>query len=116
MSARTVPLYSYDGTLLDHVGEQRAGRLEHLGRAKVVRHSKGHINRVILLRRRDETASTPALTDYLGKKYSFRQPLNDGHRCWRLKALGRPSEINLAPVELRPIFMRVLLECLSPAM
>jgi hypothetical protein len=42
--------------------------------------------------------------------------LSDGHSCWRLRALGdRPSETDLAPEEVRPLFLGVLLGCLSPA-
>lgn len=109
-----IPFYSYDGSYLDHITVKRAARLEDKGVAKVVRHKKGHINRVILLRGKDDPRPTTA-RDYLGKRYSFRQPLKDGQRPWKLRPLqGGRSETDLAPEELRPIFIRVLLDCLAP--
>ena len=110
-----IPFYSYDGSYLDHITVKRAARLENNGLAKVVRHRKGHINRVILLRGKDDPhPTTPG--DYLGKQYSFRQHLKDGQRPWKLRPLqGGKSETDLAPEELRPIFIRVLLDCLAQA-
>jgi hypothetical protein len=58
------------------------------------------------------------LEDYRGTSYSFRQLLAEGHRCHRLRALGdkpRADEYYLAPEEVRPIFLAVLLDCLVPA-
>ncbi len=98
MSGRLIPFYSYDGSYIDHIAVKRAERLERLGRAKVVRHRKGHVNRVVLLRGPDEPHTT-GLRDYLGQAYSFPQPLPDGHRAWRLRPLqGGRSDVNLAPV------------------
>lgn len=115
MPGRLIPFYSYDGSYLDHISPKRAQRLEDLGRAKVVRHKKGHVNRVILLRGKGD-AHVTALRDYQGQAYSFEQPLTDGHRPWRLRPLqGGDSDTCLAPECVRPIFMRVLLDCLSPA-
>ena len=110
-----IPFYSYDGAYLDHITVKRAARLENSGVAKVVRHKKGHINRVILLRGKDDPRPTTPC-DYLGKRYSFQQLLQDGQRPWKLRPLqGGRSETDLAPEELRPIFIRVLLDCLAPA-
>jgi hypothetical protein len=115
LSGRLIPLYQYDGSYLDHVTAKRAERLEVMGRAKVVRHKKGHVNRVILYRRPDDPKAT-ALRDYQGQAYSFEQPLEDGHHCWKLRPLqGGRSDLNLAPEDLRPIFTRVLRDCLTPA-
>lgn len=50
----TVPYYRHDGRYLDHITVARAKRLELSGRVLVVRHRKGHINRVILLRAKNE--------------------------------------------------------------
>ena len=87
-----------------------------MGRAKLVRHKKGTINRVILHRMPGEPAPMRA-TDYMGQAYSFRQHLDEGHRdAVGTKSLaGGRSESNLAPEEVRPIFLRVLLDCLAPA-
>jgi hypothetical protein len=52
----------------------------------------------------------------MGTGYSFEQPLSDGHHCWKLRPLqGGRAESLLAPPEVRPIFMRVLLDCMAPA-
>ncbi|MGE5646147.1 MAG: hypothetical protein ACM336_10185 [Acidobacteriota bacterium] len=112
MSGRLIPFYSYNGAYIDHIAIKRAERLEQMGRAKVVRHRKGHVNRVVLLRGKDDPKPTN-LRDYQGKVYSFEQPLDDGHHAWKLRPLqGGRSEVNLAPVSVRPIFIRVLLDCL----
>jgi hypothetical protein len=53
------------------------------------------------------------LTAYAGTKYSFEQALDSGHHTWKLRPLHRGrSETNLAPDSVRPIFLRVLLDCL----
>ena len=113
MPGRIVPFYSYDGLYLDHIPIKRAERLEQLGRAKIVRHRKGHVNRAVLLRGKEESRAV-SLQDYSGQAYSFQQPLADGHRPWKLRPLqGGRSEVNLAPASVRPIFIRVLLDCLA---
>ena len=115
MPEMQIPLYRYDGALIDRISPKHAERLFDIGRAKLVRHKKGTINRVILHRMPGEPPPI-RVTDYMGKRYSFRQSLESGHRCWRLKSLaGDQSETNLAPEEVRPIFLRVLLDCLAPA-
>jgi hypothetical protein len=112
---RQIPLYRYDGALIDWISTKRAERLSDFGRATLVRHKKGTINRVVLHRMPGEPAPT-SITDYMGKPYSYRQHLDGGHRCWRLKSLaGDRSETNLAPEDVRPIFLRVLLDCLERA-
>ena len=112
--ANLIPLYNADNELIDRISEQRLARLQALGRiARVVRHRKGHINRAIQIRlQSDGSALQPA--DYLGTRYSSRQQLSEGRSCWRLRALGdRPSETELAPAEARPVFLQVVLDCLS---
>ena len=115
----TVPLYSYDREFLGHVPERYALKLESNGDAQLVRHKKGSINRAILHRRPGEPKPT-TLRDYVGKAYSWEQPLDDGHQPWALRPLaGHVSrgdashEYHLAPASLRPIFIRVLLDCLA---
>jgi hypothetical protein len=114
-SARPVSLYSYSGEFLDHISLARTLREEVTGRVRVVRHRKGHVNRAILLRRPgDPEAFT--LRDYQGRAYSFRQSLDDGRHCWKLRPLqGGRSEGNLAPESLRPIFTEVLRGCIVAA-
>ena len=116
----TVPLYTYDLAFLCLVPERRAIKLEDDGLAKVVRHKKGRISRVVMYRRPGEPLPT-AIRNYLGKAYSFRHNLDDGHRPWAIKPLGPYSrrdqsiEFHLAPECVRPIFLRVLLDCLVVA-
>jgi hypothetical protein len=106
-----VPLYSSDSALLDFISHKRALQLEESGRAKVVRH-KGHVNRVVLYRRPDDPHPT-TVRDYQGKAYSFKQPLEDGHRCWKLQPLqGGMSDSTLATPEVRAMFQRVVLDCM----
>jgi hypothetical protein len=100
-----IPLYSADGELADWISEQRLARLVAAGLvARVVRHSKGHISRAILLPRPGE-GSPVALRQYLGTRYSFREHLDNGRLCWKLRRLGRGNE-------LRPIFLAVVTECM----
>ena len=109
-----IPLYSHDFAVLDFIIVKRALRLEYAGLAKLVRH-KGHINRAILHRRPGDPHPT-TIRQYMGTGYSFEQPLSDGHHCWKLRPLqGGRAESLLAPPELRPIFLRVVLDCLTTA-
>jgi hypothetical protein len=111
---RTVPLYSYSGALLKWTSEQHIQRLE---RTLVAcgANKKGSINRAVMLRRADKPLPSK-LSDYVGTSYSHRQQLRDGHKCWRLRSLtGTRSETNLAPEELRPIFVQVVTDCMGVA-
>jgi len=112
-----IAVYSCDGELLQWMDEKRLRRLIQCGRvARVVKNRAGWIKRATLHRMPGE-AKPSNIRDYLGTTYSFQQRLGDGHRCYRLRALGdNPrSERDLAPEEVRAIFLRVLLECLAPA-
>jgi hypothetical protein len=120
-ASMTVPLYSYDSAFLGLARERNVLKLERDGLAKVIRHKKGRIARAVMYKRPGDPAPT-TVRDYLGKAYSFRHHLNDGHQAWSLKPLGNHSrhdqsvEFHLAPECVRPIFLRVLLDCLGPAM
>lgn len=113
-----VPLYTYELEYRGTVPERRVLKLERDGLAKVVRHKKGRIARAIMYRRPDEPEAT-VLRDYMGTGYSFKHHLDDGHRPWALKPLtghinrgDQSLEYHLAPDCVRPIFLRVLLDCL----
>jgi hypothetical protein len=102
-----IPLYTADGVLSDWISERRLARLEAAGLiARVVRH-KGHINRAILFRRPGEGAAVE-LRQYMGTRYSFRERLDNGRLCWRLRRLGRGNE-------LRPFFFAVVSGCMVDA-
>jgi hypothetical protein len=115
---RDIAVYSADGELLQWVDQRRFQRLAEYGRiARVVKTRAGRVKRATL----HPIAGEPRpslLSDYNGTKYCFRQQLEDGHQCFRLRALGdnrNDGEHYLGPEEVRPIFMRVLLDCLAPA-
>ena len=117
----TVPLYSYDLAFLGCIPERRVLKLERDGQAKVVRHKKGRIARAVMYKCQGQPQPTTA-RDYLGKAYSFKQPLDDGHAPWALRPLtghvhrgDQSIEYHLAPACVRPIFLRVLLDCIAPA-
>jgi hypothetical protein len=106
-----IPLHCYDGALIGFISLKRSEKLFDAGRAKLVRHKTGTINRVILHPMPDEAAPM-RVADYLGKHYSYQQHLDSGHRCWPLKSLsGDRSGTDLAPAELRPLFLSALRGC-----
>ena len=117
----TVPLYSHDLSFEAFVPEREALKLERGGLAKLVRKRNGCVARAIKHKRPgDPDPMKPR--DYLGKNYSFNHHLEDGHRPWTLKPLtGKINprdnniEYHLAPSNLRPIFVRVLLDCVVKA-
>lgn len=110
----SIPLYSFEFALIDFIGRRHALRLERDGMAKVVRHKKGTINRVVLRRRACDPRRPTTVRDYQGQGYSFEQRLDDGHECWKLRPLqGGSSDSTLAPAALRPVFMAVVLDCLA---
>ena len=115
------PLYSYDLVYQGVVPERRLLKLERDGLAKVIRSRTGHIRRAVLRKRPGDPRPT-TVENYMGQGYSFKHHLSDGHRPWALKPLGhrfsktdQSIEYHLAPESTRPIFLAVLLACLSPA-
>jgi hypothetical protein len=112
----SIPLYTFEFALIDFVGLRHALHLEREGYAKVIRHRKGMISRVVLYRRACDPRRPTAVRDYIGQAYSFAQPLDDGRRAWKLRPLqGGNSDSTLAPDAMRPIFLAVVLDCLVPA-
>lgn len=118
----TVPLFSYEHEFQGYIPERYALKLERAGVAQLVRQKrgvhKGSIRRAVLHRRPGDPKPT-AVRDYMGQNYSYQHELDDGHRPWALRPLGHRTrrdqshEYNLAPRSTRPIFMRVLLDCLA---
>jgi hypothetical protein len=102
-----IPLCTADGELCDWISEKRMVRLERLGLIQIIRHKKGHVARCILHRRPGDPKPV-RLEDYLGTRYSFRQHLDNGYIAWALRRLGKGDE-------LRPIFLRVVTDCLLEA-
>ena len=116
----TVPLYSYDHAFQGYIPSRIALQMEADGLAQLVREKRGKrkIRRAVLRRRPGDPHAT-SLRDHIGQAYSYRQDLADGHRPWALRPLGhrirhdQSCEYNLAPSETRPIFLRVLLDCMA---
>ena len=118
----TVPLYSYNSAFLGEAPERIVLRLERDGLAKLIRNRTGQIARAVMFKRPGDPAAT-TLRDYMGRGYSCKHYLDDGHRPWALRPLAgriyrgdQSVEYHLAPASMRPIFMRVLLDCMTPAM
>jgi hypothetical protein len=112
LANKTIPLYSHDGALVQWVDQKRLDQLVSRGQIARTVARKGHVNRAVLHRLAGDSKAI-TLRDYVGTKYSFQQRLSDGHRCYRLRALGdnpRADERNLAPEEVRSIFAGVLMD------
>ena len=77
----------------------------------VVRDRKGNIKRAIM----HYGTGKPAVlkTAYLGTRYSYREALRDGHSCYNLRKLGGNDP--KGDDYLRPIFMNVMMSCMSAA-
>jgi hypothetical protein len=109
----SIPLYRYDFALLDFIGQRQALRLERDGCAKLIRHKKGRIARVVLHRLRSDPRRDTTVRNYSGQAYSFLQELDAGLECWKLRPLqGGSSDSTLAPPELRPLFLAVVRDCM----
>jgi len=118
----TVPLYTFDLSFEGYVPKRLALRMEQDGFARLVRQRggvrKGEIRRAVMNRRAGDPHATK-LRDHMGQAYSYRHELDDGHRPWALRPLGhrikydQSCEYNLAPPETRPIFLRVLMDCMA---
>ena len=115
---RNIAVYNCDGELLQWIDQKRFLRLVDVGRvARVVKTRTGRVRRITLVHMPGEWKPS-LLSDYKGTKYSFHQHLDDGRRCYRLRALGdnrNDEDYFLAPDEVRPIFLRVVLDCLAVA-
>jgi len=114
---RDIAVYSADGELLHWIDEKRLRRLAECGRiARVVKtgrdgSSTRQCTRCPARRGHRSCPTTRA------RSYCFRQHLEDNHRCHRLRSLGdnrNDDEHYLSPEEVRPIFLRVVLDCLAP--
>lgn len=101
---RRIPLYSADNELRAWIPYRRAEQIAREGIGRLVRHKKGHVSRCILHRRSGDPKQV-SVENYQGTRYSYRQKLDNNLRCWKLKKLG-PGD------ELRPVFLRVLTDCL----
>ena len=104
-----VPLYNSERELIDWITPKRLERLEAAALlTRVVRGSKGQARRAYLKWRSGDGKPIPR--PHSGTRYSFREKLPEAAKVvWALKRLGVGDE-------LRPIFLRVVTDCLrAPA-
>ncbi|MGC8758596.1 MAG: hypothetical protein ACP5VC_01450 [Bryobacteraceae bacterium] len=99
---KSIPCYAADGTSRGFRSAECARRLIEAGLVTPVYGRKGHL-RAIFARWEDGAAAVSAQPP-LGTRYSFREHLDNGRLCWRLRRLGRGDE-------LRPFFWAVVSEC-----
>ncbi|MFZ5928622.1 MAG: hypothetical protein ACOYX1_14385 [Acidobacteriota bacterium] len=101
---KPIPCYAADGTSRGYRSPECARRLIQAGLVTAVYGRKGHL-RAIFARQADG-ASAVGDRPPLGTRYSFREHLDNGYLCWKLRRLGRGDE-------LRPIFLAVVAECMA---
>jgi hypothetical protein len=107
---REIPLYSYDGQLIQWVDQKRLDLLVSLNRIfRVVKHRKGHVARTTL-RHMPGDPPPSLLSDYAGTRYSVIENLPHG-RCWKLRKLDGRDEDGV-PFSARNVFLQVVADCL----
>src|ERR1041385_6557241 len=83
-----IAVYNCDGELLQWIDQKRCQRLVDVGRvARVVKTRAGLVRRITLRHMPGEWQPS-LLSDYKETKYCFRQQLDDGRSCYRLRAPG----------------------------
>jgi hypothetical protein len=104
-----IPIYAPDGTPRGYRSPEAAQRLVQAGFVTAVYGRKGHLKAIFI---RQEDGSSPAEADLpAGRRYSYRQRLDSGFRCWKLKKLDRRDE-NEEPFGTRAVFLQVVHDCL----
>lgn len=110
-SKNTITLVTFENRRVQEINARQLTQLLAEGRiGRVVNKRNGCPVRAFL-HRADGMAR-----DVAGTKYSFQQHLTNGHRPWRLRALGSNphlSEHCLAPTSMQPDFLRVVQGCLT---
>lgn len=105
-----IPFYGSDGVSLGFRELEAAKRLVANGQAVPVFGRKGHLKAIHLphvdgsnpIREKPST----------GTRYSYRQKLLGGRRCWSLHPVDFKDDTG-APVSMQPAFRQVLADCLS---
>jgi hypothetical protein len=101
---KPIPCYNADGSSRGFRSLECARRLIAAGLVTPVYGRKGHIRAVFA--RREDGAAAVGDQPPLGTRYSFREHLDNGYLCWRLRRLGRGDE-------LRPSFLAVVANCMA---
>jgi hypothetical protein len=97
-----IPLYASDGRSLGFRSMESARRLIANGFVEPVYGRKGHLKAIHS--KQPDGASAITAQVQTGTRYSFRERLASGRTAWKLKRLGKGSE-------LRPIFLAVVTDC-----
>jgi len=100
---KPIPCYAADGTSRGFRSPECAHRLIEAGLVTPVYGRKGHLRAIFA--RREDGSTTVIPQVHTGTRYSFREHLDNGYLCWKLRRLGRGNE-------LRPIFLAVVAECM----
>ena len=110
-----VPFYDLSGNIEQIMSLKGVEGLYAGGLATLVRNRKG-----VIVRAYRTTVSRKAnltLKPYLGTSYSYRELLATGDHCSDLRRIGRKkrfgeNDLQYAPEFLRPVFLRVVTDCL----
>ena len=98
------PLFSATGRPLGFRSREATSRLLGGNHVRPIFGRKGRLKAIVLPKK---DGSHPIKNSpQLGEKYSYRRRLDNNHSVWELKRLGKGDE-------LRPLFVKVLTECLS---
>lgn len=110
-----VPLLSSTLRFLGLRPVQLLRRWAREGRVTLER-KKGYILRAILLDLGHRPAGPVSSTNRadFGTKYTYREQLDDAHTVIDLKRLdGSRGGLTYAPLEMQPVFLAVVLDCLA---
>ena len=97
-----IPMYAADGRSLGFRSIESARRLVANGFVEAVYGRKGHLKAIQT--KQSDGASAVTTQVKAGTQYSYRERSDTGTIAWRLKRLGKGSE-------LRPIFLAVVTDC-----
>ena len=110
-TANQVPIYAADGTPRGYRSRDAAERLLQAGFVTAAFGRKGHLKAIFV---RQADGSNPVQADVQpGTRYSYRQRLDTGARCWKFKKLDRRDEDG-EPVISRIAFLEASQDCLAP--
>ncbi|HWR52108.1 MAG TPA: hypothetical protein VN428_13440 [Bryobacteraceae bacterium] len=103
---KQIPYYTCDGKPLGYRTIECVERWLAENRVTAVYGRKGHIKAIYHPKRDGDSAVDR--TPHAGTQYSFRERLDNGHRNWTLKRIGKGNE-------LRPVFLAVVAGCATGA-
>jgi hypothetical protein len=108
-SADQIPYYAPDGSSLGFRSIEAARRLIASGYVKPAYGRKGHLKAIWLLQ---QGGGNPVETHArAGTRYSFREALDSGLHCWKLRRVDGRDDDGL-PVITRNVFFQVVADCL----